>query len=218
MRRAFSDVFAAPAQAIGTASPVALDVPMAGRTDRWIFDEMASRYAVTLDAATRARLHVSYLTHLAHEIERPAVDKAVLPGVRPLLDALVQRSDVTLGLLTGNLAAGARVKLEYFDLWNYFVAGGFGDDASDRTHLFDAAIRAVAEQTGRYFTAGETVIVGDTPHDVAVARASGARCLAVATGGFGPDALTAAGAELVLQDLTDLGRAFAALGLAMPLA
>lgn len=190
---------------------------MAGRTDRWIFTEMAALHGVALNEGAYERLREAYVAHLVRELDRPTPDKRVLPGVRPLLDHLAERDDVTLGLLTGNAAAGARIKLEHFDLWRYFRGGGFGDEASERASLFAAAITAIATETGQTFSPDETIIVGDTPHDVAVARAVGSRCLAVATGGFGPDALVAAGAELVLQDFTDLSRALAALGVGLPL-
>ena len=191
-------------------------VPMAGRTDRWIFEEMAARSGATLTPDALIRLHDAYLTYLTQEIEPPAPGKDVLPGVRPLLDTLSARSDVVLGLLTGNLAAGARIKLEHFDLWRYFAGGGFGDHAADRTRLYADAVASITAATGEVFSPAQTVIVGDTPHDVAVALACGARCLAVATGNYGPDALTAAGAACVLMDLRDLDRSLMALELAPP--
>lgn len=189
---------------------------MAGRTDRWIFSEMAARLGVTPDADTLEGLERAYVAHLQREIDVPSPDKRVLPGVRPLLDALTNRDDVCVSLLTGNLPAGARIKLEHFGLWHYFDGGGFGHVAAERIALYAAAIESVASTTGVRFAPDQTVIVGDTTHDVAVAVATGARCLAVATGSVAPDALTAAGADMVLQDLSDLPRALAALGVALP--
>ncbi len=189
---------------------------MAGRTDRWIFSETAARHGVTPDAGTLERIEQAYVSHLLREIDTPSPDKRVLPGVRQLLDTLTGRDDVHLALLTGNLPAGARIKLEHFGLWHYFGGGGFGDVAADRVALYAAAIESVAVTTGVRFEPHQAVIVGDTTHDVAVAVASGARCLAVATGSVAPDALTAAGADMVLQDLSDLPRALAALGVALP--
>ena len=228
MRRAFSDLIgvhggprpidnAVPARESGDAvlpPPVEHAVPMAGRTDQWIFAELAARHGVTLTANVMVRLRDAYLSYLTDEIDQPVPGKSILPGVRPLLDTLAARSDVVLGLLTGNLAAGARIKLEHFDLWGYFAGGGFGDHAAERTALYADAIASITAATGEVFSPAQTVIVGDTPHDVAVALASGARCLAVATGNFGPDALTAAGAERVLMDLRDLDRSLVALELA----
>lgn len=187
---------------------------MAGRTDRWIFTEVAARHGIAADAAMLTRVRDAYLSHLVREIDVDSPDKRVLPGVRPLLETL-STADVCLGLLTGNVAAGARIKLEHFGLWRYFVGGGFGDHAVDRVALYAEAIASIAAATGVTFSPDQTVIVGDTPHDVQVALASGARCLAVATGSVAPDALAAAGADIVLQDLSDLTRALAALGIAL---
>ncbi len=188
--------------------------PMAGRTDRWIFAEMARRHGVAADADTHARLRDRYLVHLAREIAVAAPAKRILPGVRPLLDRLSARSDVHLALLTGNAAAGARIKLEHFDLWRYFSGGGFGDASLERTTVFHDAIQAVARATGVAFPPHDTVIVGDTPMDVAVAVETGARSVAVATGGYAVEDLQRTGADAVLEDLSDLTQALTALGIA----
>ena len=119
---------------------------------------------------------------------------------------LVRRDDVYLALLTGNYEDAARIKLEYFDLWRYFRCGAFGDDAPDRNGLLPKAMAAIRECGGPEVAPLEIVVVGDTPLDVACAAASGARSLAVATGGYDVDALRAAGADVVLQDLTRRSR------------
>jgi phosphoglycolate phosphatase len=191
-------------------------VPMAGRTDAWIFAEMAALLGVPVSAASMTSLRHAYLAHLRRELEAPVPGKRVLPGIRTLLDRLASIPTVSLGLLTGNSAEGARIKLDHFDLWRYFVAGGFGDRATDRNVVYTEAIAAVAAATGVWFPPENTVVVGDTPHDVATAKAGGARCVAVATGSFAPDALRAAGAEIVLPDLSDLTGTLAALGIALP--
>lgn len=188
-------------------------VSMAGRTDRWIFTELARRHGVSAGRTALARLRRTYLAHLSHEIEQPAAGKRELPGVRALLDRLSGRDDLCLALLTGNLAEGARIKLEHFDLWRYFQAGGYGDRALHRTAVFEDALAAVARVHGRQFRPEDTIVIGDTPLDVEVAVTTGARSLAVATGSFGADALRAAGADVVLPDLGDLGRVLDAMGL-----
>jgi phosphoglycolate phosphatase len=126
-----------------------------------------------------------------------------MPGVRPLLDVLDRCADVYLALLTGNYEEAARIKLEYFDLWRYFRCGAFGDDAEDRNGLLPKAMAVIRGCGGPEVAPVEIVVVGDTPLDVACAAASGARSLAVATGGYDVDALRAAGADVVMQDLTD---------------
>jgi phosphoglycolate phosphatase-like HAD superfamily hydrolase len=126
-----------------------------------------------------------------------------MPGVHALLDALTVRDDLALGLLTGNFAEGARIKLEHFDLWKYFAFGAFGDDAADRNALVPVAVeRARARGVGGV-TPADVLVVGDTPHDVACALAVGAVPVGVATGGFSVDQLRASGAEIVFEDLSD---------------
>jgi phosphoglycolate phosphatase-like HAD superfamily hydrolase len=136
-----------------------------------------------------------------------------MPGVRPLLDHLSARDDVQLALLTGNFEAGARVKLEYFDLWRYFPCGAYGDGAYERNGLLAKAMDRVRACGGPDVPASDVVIVGDTPLDVAVALAGGARSLAVATGGHDVRSLGEAGADVVLEDLGDLAAVLDAIGL-----
>lgn len=186
-------------------------VPLAGRTDWWIFAEYARCHGVEIDAAGLERLREVYLQHLVREIQEASAGQRVLPGVRPLLDRLSAHDQVRLGLLTGNVADGARIKLEHFGLWRYFVAGGFGDSAWDRTAVFDAALAAVYASCGLRFDPDDVVVVGDTPLDVAVAVETGARSVAVATGTYSAESLWDAGADEVLEDLGDLSAVLRAL-------
>jgi phosphoglycolate phosphatase-like HAD superfamily hydrolase len=188
------------------------DLPMAGRTDPWIVQLMAARCGVACDAAALRRFHDVYLHHLKTEIHHAGPRKGVMPGVRELLDALAARKHVHLALLTGNFAGGARVKLEYFDLWRYFSCGAFGDDALERNALLHTAIARVEACGGPTFDASDVVVVGDTPLDVAVAAAGGARSVAVATGSYDVRTLAASGADAVLEDLSNLEASLSALG------
>jgi phosphoglycolate phosphatase len=188
-------------------------VSMAGRTDKWILSELVSRHGVSADDLTLQRLRASYLSHLTRQMREPSPGKVILPGVSRLLDVLVARDDVRLALLTGNLAAGARVKLEYFNLWRYFACGAFGDDTPDRNALFVQAMDRVEALEGISPRSEDAVVIGDTPFDIQVAIAAGARSLAVATGSFDTAALRAAGADVVLSDLSDLAAVVAALGI-----
>ncbi len=129
--------------------------------------------------------------------------KGVLPGVREVLDALDGRPDVFLGLLTGNYEQGARIKLEYFDLWRYFRCGAYGDDSLDRHALVPVAVERSRQAGCPEVDRRDVVIIGDTPLDVACARDAGVSCLAVATGGYSVDALRAAGADTVFDSLVD---------------
>ena len=206
MSLAFQDLFGIP-DALGRL-PV-----LGGRTDAWILAQAAAHHGVALDASTVERFHEAYLAHLSVEIHRPGPRKGVMPGVPRLLGALEANGAAGLALLTGNLERGARIKLEYFDLWRYFRSGAFGDRTHDRNGLLPEAI-ARAEACGIAVSrASDIVIVGDTPLDVAVARAGGARAVAVATGDHSADELRASGADVVLEDLLDLDAALSALEL-----
>ena len=195
MARAFEDLFSVP--------NAFHDIPMPGRTDSWILSDAVSAHGVPSAAADLDRFRDVYLAHLRQEIEQPGPRKGVMPGVRPLLDVLAGRDDVYLALLTGNYEDAARVKLEYFDLWRYFPCGAFGDGAPDRNGLLPKAMATIRACGGPEVAPSRVTVVGDTPLDVACAAASGARSLAVATGGFDVDALRAAGADVVMQDLSD---------------
>lgn len=177
-------------------------IPLAGRTDMAILADIVARTGREFDAPLLAQLRDRYLACLSEEIERPGKGvKAVLPGVRELLEALAMRDDLFVALLTGNFEAGARMKLEHFDLWKYFRCGAFGDDAADRNALVPFAVER-ARRCGLPDLAPEDVlVVGDTPHDVACARAAGAVPVGVATGGFSVEQLRASGAGIVFEDL-----------------
>ena len=194
MARAFEDLFGVP--------DAFRRIPMPGRTDSCILADAAAAHHVP--AAGLTRFPDVYLAHLRNELEASGPRKGVMPGVRALLDALDERADVYLALLTGNYEAAARVKLEYFQLWRYFRCGAFGDAAPDRNRLLPKALAQIRECGGPEVPASQVVVVGDTPLDVACAAAHGARSVAVATGGYDVDALRAAGADVVFDDLSDM--------------
>jgi len=201
MTSAFEDLFGVR-QGFGA-------VPMAGRTDAWILAQAATAHQIPLDAARARVFRECYLMKLETEIHEPGPRKGIMPGVRALLDQLSNRDDVYLALLTGNLEGGARVKLEYFDLWKYFRDGAFGDVVSDRNDLLDVALERV--KAGAGLVPSEVIVIGDTPLDVAVAKRGGARSVAVATGGYDAVTLQASGADVVLESFSDLAAALTAL-------
>ena len=186
-------------------------MPMAGRTDAWILADGATAHGIPHDSPDLIRFHDAYISHLVVELEKPGARKGVMPGVRELLDALSERDDAYLALLTGNYEAGARIKLEYFDLWRYFPCGAFGDEAPNRNGLVPKAIARVTACGGPSFSAADAVVIGDTPLDVACAAVAGARSIAVATGSYGSDQLRVAGANVVFQDLSDTDDVLAAI-------
>jgi phosphoglycolate phosphatase-like HAD superfamily hydrolase len=200
--------------------PHALErIPVAGRTDRIILADVVARAGHSLDDGLLDRLRERYIANLSEEIVKPGRSqtfeslgargglKAVMPGIRELLDILERRDDVFLALLTGNFQAGARIKLEHFDLWRYFRCGAFGDDAADRNALVPFAVARARECGLKDAVAPEHIlVVGDTPHDIACARAVGATPVGVATGGFTVDQLRESGADIVFETLAEPDR------------
>jgi len=178
-------------------------IPMPGRTDAGILTDAAAAHGIPAESPVLARFPHVYVEHLSRELEKPGPRKGVMPGIRPLLETLAAREDVHLALLTGNYETAAQLKLQYFDLWQYFRGGAFGDDAPDRNRLLPRAVAHVASCGGPAVAACEAIVIGDTPLDVACARASGARAIAVATGSHSVDELRASGADEVFPDLGD---------------
>jgi phosphoglycolate phosphatase len=154
----------------------------AGRTDRSIVREFLVGCGVTPSEANIDRFLDDYLFWLDHFLGR--LSGRVLPGVGKALEELRRLEQPPLvGLLTGNVRLGAELKLRRFGLWEEFTIGAFGDDHEDRNVLAAIARDRGAEWLGRGLTGEEILVIGDTPLDIACARAIGARCLAVATGG-----------------------------------
>lgn len=196
MIRALTDVFG------GTDG--SFDVNMAGRTDTELLSGALARLGVPDTPEAHTRFQEAYLPRLAEEIHRPGSGpKGVMPGVGALLAALTAQPHAHVALLTGNYRGAARLKLSYFSLWDFFAWGAFGEESPDRNELGRIAV-ARAEAEGVPADArGRIVVIGDTPQDIACARAVGGRAVAVATGMHTVEELGAAGADMVFQDLAD---------------
>jgi phosphoglycolate phosphatase len=173
-----------------------------GRTDSRIVLDLLTGAGLPEEEvlAGLPRLQELYLTELDRVLHRDGME--LLPGVLELLESLADRPDVTLGLLTGNWEAGARIKLSRFGLNRFFPFGAFGSDATDRDDLPPVALEKAARHTGRPFRPEEALIIGDSVHDVGCARAHGIPVLAVATGRTTAKELQRAGAKQVVTDLT----------------
>jgi phosphoglycolate phosphatase-like HAD superfamily hydrolase len=153
-----------------------------------------------------------YVEHLAREMRRHDGAK-LFPGVRDLLERLSGRDDAIVGLLTGNIRGGARLKLSRWNLEPYFRFGAFGDDHEDRPTLARIALERAQSLVGRPVSGEDTTVVGDTPRDVECARAIGARAVVVATGQVAREELEAAGPDALLDSFAD---SEAALGAIIP--
>ena len=196
MTRAFEQTF-------GVANAFAGE-SFGGRTDSFLISRALQGAGLPDTPDAHARFKANYIPLLAEEIEQPGTGhKGLMPGARELLEALHDQHHLHLALLTGNYREAAEIKLEHFELWEFFEWGAFADDHHDRNELVPIA-RSRAETYDIPVEAIERVIViGDTPHDIECARVAGARCIAVATGGFTVDQLREAGADEVLPDLSD---------------
>jgi phosphoglycolate phosphatase len=184
----------------GIAEPRGAKVEAAGRTDIEIARDIALLSDVTAERFDDGRDDFRAACVAAYaRLCPPDLSEYVAPGVPAVLDALVARDGVRLGLLTGNLEPVARLKLGRAGLGHYFEpwVGGFGSDHEDRTEL-----PAIARKRAGGYPRADTVIIGDTPRDIACARADGLRCIAVATGPFAASEL--AGADVVVDSAHDL--------------
>ena len=181
-----------------------------GKTDPQIVRELvhadigAERFEAGLPGALRLYLE---------ELERGLIPGTVVPkpGITPLLARLAAEPRVTLGLLTGNLEPGARLKLAPPDFNRYFPFGAFGSDSADRYVLPKVAVERALAHTGRHFTGKSVVIVGDSVHDVACGRSLGVRAVAVATGITSVERLSAEKPDAVFSDFSDTEQAVKAI-------
>jgi phosphoglycolate phosphatase len=183
-----------------------------GKTDqRIVFDVMD---AVGLPrTAVKERLDEffeAYARGLAEEIG-DGRNVVTLPGVADLVRRLHTTDDVLLGLLTGNIEEGARIKLEPTGLWPFFPVGAFGSDHADRRLLPSLAARRAHALRGYPFRPEEVLVIGDTPLDIECARAFGAVAVAVATGFYSRPDLLEAKPDLLFDDFGDVDRVLPAL-------
>lgn len=153
-----------------------------------------------------------YADLLEAELQRPTSRVTIMPGVHDLLERLEQEPRAVLGLLTGNLARGAALKLRAGGIDpDRFAVGAYGSDAAHRPHLPPIAASRAEGLLGRVPSGHEVVIIGDTPADVACGASLGARAVAVATGGYTLDELWACGPHAAFADLTDTDAVLAAI-------
>jgi len=176
-----------------------------GKTDPQIIRELM-RHEGHEDAridAEMERLLALYVAYLEEELRTGAAGIRVMPGVVDLLDALESRTDAILGLLTGNLAAGARAKLRAAGIDpDRFRVGAYGSDHETRGELPAVAQRRAREGLGVRIAGGDVVVIGDTPADLECGRAIGARGIGVATGRYSVAELARHEPAAVFKDLS----------------
>jgi phosphoglycolate phosphatase-like HAD superfamily hydrolase len=196
---AVEEVFEVPR---GSVPPLDL----AGATDGAVLRALFQHLGLADEASLRQRYLTHYLKHLERRLHDDAFHGVSLPGVMGLITELARLPEVGLGLLTGNVRAGAGHKLKRFGLDAFFEEGAFGDDADDRNLLGPVAVRRFESRVGRAIPVDEVIVIGDTVKDVACAKALGARCLAVATGVHGRAGLVESGAWHCLDDLEEVAK------------
>jgi phosphoglycolate phosphatase-like HAD superfamily hydrolase len=189
----------------GTAGPIE-HYRFDGKTDPQIIRELlaAAGHPLANDARHHDGVCRRYLSLLAAELEASAGRSHLYPGVLDLLALLEQRPDAVVGLLTGNLAQGAALKLRAVGLDPArFRVGAYGSDAADRTRLPAIAVRRARDLGLGELQGSDVVIVGDTPADMTCGRSIGARAIGVATGYYGTAELLAAGAYAAFDSFAD---------------
>jgi phosphoglycolate phosphatase-like HAD superfamily hydrolase len=201
-RAARESVIAALESAFGWAGPGTTH-DFSGKTDPQIVRELvadsvpAERFEEALEGALEM-----YLSELARRLKPEAI--VLKPGIPKLLERLAEDPRVTLGLLTGNLERGARMKLEPPGFNPYFPFGAFGSDSPDRYRLPPIAVERARRWSGRSFWGKQVVIVGDSVHDVACGRSIGVRSVAVATGPTPAERLAAERPDVLLPSFADV--------------
>lgn len=176
---------------------------MSGMTDRAIVRKALNVIGAEDSPAAIDAVIAAYLAHLAEEV-RKADDQnyRVFPGMREAVQEARSRTGFAVGLGTGNVRQGARVKLERVSIYDQFAFGGFGCDAEDRVELIRFGAKAGAALLGAPVDECRVVVIGDTPKDVHAARGIGAECIGVGTGSYTPEALLEAGANVAYPDFT----------------
>ena len=185
-----------------------------GKTDPQIVAELleAAGDRAPLGPARLDALCQRYVRHLARELDAPTTRTTIMPGVQPLLDRLESEPGVVLGLLTGNIAEGAALKLRSGGVDpTRFRVGAYGSDSAHRPDLPAIAAQRAAALFGREPSGPEVVIIGDTPADIHCGLAIAARAIAVATGSYSVADLAACGPHAVFENLSATDRVLQAI-------
>jgi phosphoglycolate phosphatase-like HAD superfamily hydrolase len=179
------------------------EIEVSGRTDFGILSDIFTELSLDL-VQHLPEFNDLYCQLLQQKL--PECNGAVLPGVRELLTELDDYPHVSLGLLTGNAQAAARIKLEHFGLHDYFLFGGYGDAHAQRSDVAELARRDAQKHLGQQFDAGKLWVIGDTIHDVQCARSINSRVVTVETGGACREELLGENPDIHLTDLSDCDR------------
>ncbi len=198
MDMAFEKVFSIPRAFRG--------ISMAGKTDIQIMKEGLARQGMDSGDGYIGSLCDAYVRSLRTEISNS--ERHLKPGILDSIRTLSGMSGLHLGLLTGNIEAGARIKLGSFGLNPYFPFGAFGDDDEDRNKLLPVAVEKFSRLYKEEIAYKDCVVIGDTPRDVECAKIHNAYAVAVATGPYSYESLLRSGADMVLKTITEMDYSF----------
>jgi phosphoglycolate phosphatase-like HAD superfamily hydrolase len=177
------------------------EIPLHGRTDRGIVGDLFERLQIDLDGDYSGFYEI-YFQRLKTVLKTS--NGEVLPGVFELLTKLNEMPTVALGILTGNASEAAAIKLEHFQLSEYFLFGGYGDDHHDRNDVAAQAVTAASKSLGSRFDPSKVWVIGDTSNDIRCARSIGAKVFAVTTGGESLEQLSESNPDFLKDDLNDV--------------
>ncbi|MFC1820889.1 HAD family hydrolase [Thermodesulfobacteriota bacterium] len=175
-------------------------IRMAGKTDIQIIKECMAVHGLQSGDNILSSVLSEYLNNLRIEVNNNR--KRLHPGVIELLNSLKTMEGYWLGLLTGNIEKGARIKLEVFDLNDYFPIGAFGSDDEDRNRLLPIVVKKFREMMNPDFNYKDCIVIGDTPLDVQCAKPHGATTIVVSTGPYSYESLLETKADYVLRGMS----------------
>lgn len=189
--------------AVWDRDPRQVTYAMSGKTERQISFELLERLGFSRHEV-EPRL-ATWFEQYPQALERCIAPETtrVFPGVRELVKQVAKEEDMVLGLLTGNCEAAADIKLATAGL-DGFLVGAFGEHHERRAELVPLALEHAQTLLGQTFEGRAVVVIGDTPNDIHCGKASGAKTIAVATGGFDAEALAAHDPDFVFEDFSDL--------------
>ena len=195
----------------GAGEPDAAAGALAGETQPQVVHDLVERLGAPAGSIDRLVdvCIARYLQVLRNEIDGNEVE--TLPGIRELVTALAADRRALVGLLTGNVEEGARLKLEPTGLHTLFRVGAYGSDSALRADLPAVAVARAEELTGRRYAGKDVVVIGDTPADVQCGASLGVTAVAVATGRHSVDELAEHGPDHLFADFSDWRPAYDAI-------
>lgn len=180
------------------------NVAFNGMTDPLIIKEVlaANNQHISIDDPIILEILDDFVNELRIHVN-PGSPPSLLPGVESLLKSCLERDDIFIGLVTGNIMQGAKIKLTAVDIYKYFAIGAFGSDHWNRNVLPPIAVKRAEKYFGKTFNQNNIWIIGDSPRDVECAKCNGLKCIAVETGKVPETELGKAGADHILKNLND---------------